>query len=236
MGRCRPVLSTMTTAAGRGAELMPATRCVVAIAALWLLAGCGGPHGATGQQSGPEVHVTRDYQELTYEEIGRRLSAANVSASRLYDEIIDLPMDARRGPEVCRFLTPLWDGAPPADFDPKYLSVPMVRLGLAKMLHQCTGQENDPRYYEYVVSILEQSPDETDRMRAVISLGVVGSDQDVERLRSHAIGSSKRMAVGAVGGLSLLDSAAADEVLKAIAADPNLSQDVRNSAANALKP
>jgi HEAT repeat protein len=216
-----------------GPEHMPATRCVVAVAALWLLNGCGGPHDAAGQQPGPAIHVTRDYEELTYEEVAGRLSAANVSASRLYDEIIGLTVDARRSPEVCRFLESLWDGEPPADFDPRYLAVPMVRLGLAKMLHQCAGQENDPRYYEYVMSILEQ-PDESDRMRALIALGVVGSDQDVERLRSYATGSNIRMAVGAVGGLSLLDSAAADEVLKAIAADPNLAQDVRDSAANAL--
>lgn len=43
------------------------------------------------------------------------------------------------------------------------------------------------------------------------------------------------MAVGAVGGLSLLDSAAADEALKAISADESLARDVKESAKTALQ-
>jgi hypothetical protein len=63
----------------------------------------------------------------------------------------------------------------------------------------------------------------------------VGGDRDMECLRSYAVGPSTKVAVGPVGGLSLLASAAADETLKVISSDTSLAPDVRTSAENALR-
>jgi hypothetical protein len=141
-------------------------------------------------------------------------------------------------PVVCETLKALWDGVPPSDFDVSVenFSVPMVRLSLAATLHGCPGGADNGQYYDYVVSVLDQSRDDFDRARAAIRLGTVGSDGDVERLRNLALTEpSTIVGVGAVGGLALRRSKAAVAALVSIASELSIAPDIKQSVTNALE-
>lgn len=211
---------------------------VIAIAALCFAAGCSGPYPvATRQPSAAGEMQLHHYPRLTQTEVRDRLMKADASPGRLYSEI-NAMATAASSVATCETLKSLWDGQPPADLklEPNHLEAPMVRMGLASALHQCARERgNEERlYYAYVRSVLEQSPDETDRSRAAIKLGVVGSDQDIELLRSYVRGANNVVAIGAVGGLSMLRSSAATKELKAIASDMSLAENIRTSAKNTL--
>ena len=204
------------------------------VTALICLTGCSGADSTQSQSLAQQVTPSRDDQTTYRDRIRQRLSDSD--PGRLSSEISAMAMDMRN-PAVCETLRALWDGSRPAGVNAPadVFSVPMVRLSLASTLQQCKGQD-DRKYYDYVISILDLSHDDFDRMRAAISLGVVGTDQDIERLRLLATKkSSANIGVGAVGGLSLLHSSAADNALKSIAADQGIALDVRESARKALE-
>jgi hypothetical protein len=178
------------------------------------------------------------YHGLTVEQLNLLLDTSDPSvlAFRVASMITD-----SQNPLVCKRLRSLW-------LDQRSSAAPIaaqglaarteVRIPLAATLSRCDGPEGkDAGYRAFLLSVITDERMNTENRRSAASnLGIVGNQSDITLLQGLAMkGSSTDVALGAVGGLSAMKSAAARTALLEIANAPGTEAAVRDTARRLLQ-
>lgn len=96
-------------------------------------------------------------------------------------------------------------------------------------------QPHDPQYHDYVSTVAEHAGSRDDKFEALLALGALAHDKDIERLEAIASGPDDMLAAGALSGLIASNKKAAIQAVERIAADASVPDQKRRVARQMLE-
>lgn len=168
--------------------------------------------------------------DLKFEEIKEKLRGDD--AKQVADAIVQMATMQQRA-EVADLLQAAWkntrDKHP--DLNWQVMQDPRVRVALVQVLGQ--WYPDDPQYRDYILAAVEkaQGMEKTD---ALIALGSVATESDIEYLERTGKEADEATAAGALAALQIAGGESATQALERIKNDPNVSAQRKKLAAQLL--
>jgi hypothetical protein len=182
----------------------------------------------SGVSAGSEVKVFG--ADLKFEKIKEKLRGND--AKQVADAIVQMVTMQQRT-EVADLLQVAWNGERDKnpDLNWQVMQDPQVRLALAQVLGQ--WYPDNPQYRDHVLAAVEQAQG-MEKIDALIALGAIATDSDIEYLERTGKEADEATAAGALAALQIAGGESATQALERIKNDPNLSTQRKKLATQLL--
>lgn len=202
-----------------------------------LVGGCSGDSGVSTNPDDsargdgtPGREVATFGSDLSFEDVKAKLQLSD--SQQMAEGVVQMVTMEHRG-EVARLLQDVWAGA--RDVHPELnwqvIETPQVRVALAQVLGQ--WHPDDPQYRDYILTALQRAQG-LDKVDALIALGAVATESDIEFLERTAREADETTAAGALSALQVSGGRSAVEALERIKNDATLSSGKRKLATQLL--
>lgn len=180
---------------------------------------------------GTSIEAETFDQRITFQQVLGRLRDTDVD--RVARAIIQMGGLHERD-EVDQLLIAIWkrDRGRHPDLNWDALDTPSVRISVARVLGR--WHPDEPRYHDYLHAMSGEGHDMRRRVDALVALGSLGREEDLERLRSIAISQDEMLATGALIGLMTSNKESAIRTVEEIVADGDLPAERRSFAGKLL--
>lgn len=168
--------------------------------------------------------------DLKFDEIKEKLRGND--AKQMADAIVQMVTMQQRG-EVVELLQAAWNDARDRhpDLNWQVMQDPRVRVALAQVLGQ--WYPDDPQYRDHILAAVEKAKG-MEKTDALIALGAVATESDIEYLERTGKDADEATAAGALAALQIAGGESATQALERIKNDPNVSSQRKKLATQLL--